>query len=69
MNWFEELPLDCPPQEAFSPEKCYFRLGVFRLTAAIFGRTAGDFRIRFFRLTNASLVHCQFLMIWKLSSN
>lgn len=27
MNWFEELPLDCPPQEAFSPEKSYFRLG------------------------------------------
>ena len=27
MKWYEELPLDCPPDEAYSPEGCYFRLG------------------------------------------
>ena len=27
MNWYEELPLDCPPEEAFAPKATYFRLG------------------------------------------
>ena len=27
MKWYEELPPDCPPDEAYSPEGCYFRLG------------------------------------------
>lgn len=27
MTWFEALPPDCPPDEAFSPENSFFRLG------------------------------------------
>ena len=27
MNWYEQLPLDCPPKEASAPEATYFRLG------------------------------------------
>lgn len=27
MNWYEELPDDCPPEAAFSPNGAYFRLG------------------------------------------
>lgn len=27
MNWYEKLPPDCPPLEAFAPEETYFRLG------------------------------------------
>jgi len=27
MNWFEELPSDCPPDEAFPPDDTFFRLG------------------------------------------
>jgi hypothetical protein len=27
MNWYEQLPLDCPPKEAIVPEATYFRLG------------------------------------------
>jgi hypothetical protein len=27
MNWYEKLPPDCPPIEAFVPVETYFRLG------------------------------------------
>jgi hypothetical protein len=27
MNWYEDLPPDCPPGEANAPEANYFRLG------------------------------------------
>ena len=27
MNWYEELPLNCPPEEASAPKATYFRLG------------------------------------------
>ena len=27
MNWYEELPLNCPPIEAYKPKATYFRLG------------------------------------------
>jgi hypothetical protein len=27
MNWYENLPPDCPPLEAFVPKEPYFRLG------------------------------------------
>ena len=27
MEWYEELPQDCPPDGAYSAEGCYFRLG------------------------------------------
>lgn len=27
MNWYEELPPDCPPEEAETPQSHYFRLG------------------------------------------
>jgi hypothetical protein len=27
MNWFETLPPDCPPDEAFLPDTTFFRLG------------------------------------------
>jgi hypothetical protein len=27
MNWYEELPFGCPPEEAKLPEGVYFRLG------------------------------------------
>ena len=27
MNWYEELPPDCPPEEAYPPKATYFRLG------------------------------------------
>jgi hypothetical protein len=27
MNWYEELPPDCPPNEAHAPKATYFRLG------------------------------------------
>jgi len=27
MHWFEELPPNCPPDEAFPPEITFFRLG------------------------------------------
>ncbi len=28
MNWFEKLPPNCPPSEAFPPESSFFRLGI-----------------------------------------
>ena len=37
MKWYEELPLDCPPDEAYSPEGYYFRLGSSHLMTVIFG--------------------------------
>lgn len=27
MDWYEKLPPDCPPDEAFSPDAAFFRLG------------------------------------------
>jgi len=27
MDWYEELPPHCPPEEAWSPEAIFFRLG------------------------------------------
>ena len=27
MNWYEELPLNCPPEAAYAPKATYFRLG------------------------------------------
>ena len=27
MNWYEKLPLNCPPEIAYAPKATYFRLG------------------------------------------
>lgn len=51
MNWYEELPPDCPPEEAFAPGAIYFRLGKIPPDESDFWSHRKRFPDKFFQTT------------------
>jgi hypothetical protein len=51
MEWFEELPKDCPPKEAFSPGNSFYRIGSIPPADNDFWSHRKRFPYRFFQVS------------------